>query len=255
MNEMPAPSFPTTDAPPSGSIALRLPTVSPQVTYAIIGITILVYILQVLSNRTLGFDLMVVWGAKSNDAIRAGELWRFFTPMLLHAGLWHIGFNMYALYSIGTGLEQRMGHGRFFLLYILAGFAGNVASFLLSSGLSIGASTSVFGVIAAEGIFLYQNRKLFGKEAGRAMNNIIFVILFNLFIGFSNGGLIDNWGHIGGLLGGAMFAWFASPRWEVTGIFPDLHLEDSRESREITLGAGLVIIIFGALAVWGLFFA
>jgi rhomboid protease GluP len=116
MNETPAPSFPTTDAPPPSSIALRLPTVSPQVTYAIIGITILVYILQVLSNRTLGFDLMVVWGAKSNDAIRAGELWRFFTPMLLHAGLWHIGFNMYALYSIGTGLEQRMGHGRFFFV-------------------------------------------------------------------------------------------------------------------------------------------
>ena len=63
---------------------------------------------------------------------------------------------------------------------------------------------------------------------------------------------IDNWGHVGGLLGGAIFAWFASPRWEVAGIFPDFHLHDAREFRDIVLGGGLVVILFGALAVWGL---
>jgi hypothetical protein len=55
------------------------------------------------------------------------------------------------------------------------------------------------------------------------------------------------------LLGGAMFAWFAGPRWEVVGISPDFRLQDQRESREIILGVGLVIIVFGALAAWGLF--
>jgi hypothetical protein len=59
---------------------------------------------------------------------------------------------------------------------------------------------------------------------------------------------------VGGLLGGAMFAWFSSPRWEVTGIFPDLRLQDAREFREVVLGAGLVVIIFGGLAAWGMFF-
>jgi len=73
----------------------------------------------------------------------------------------------------------------------------------------------------------------------------------NLFIGLTPG--IDNWGHVGGLLGGAVFAWFASPRWEVVGISPDFRLQDQREFREIILGAGLVIIIFGMLAVWGMF--
>jgi rhomboid protease GluP len=78
------------------------------------------------------------------------------------------------------------------------------------------------------------------------------IIAINLFIGLSPG--IDNWGHVGGLLGGAMFAWFASPRWEVTGITPDFRLQDTREFPEIALGAGLVILVFGALAVWGIFF-
>jgi rhomboid protease GluP len=250
---MPGPAQP---APPSpGPVAIRLPELKPRVTSVILGITILVFALQFLSNILFGFDLLIELGAKDNDAIRAGELWRFFTPMLLHGGIFHIGFNMYALYALGMGLERRLGHFRFLLLYILAGFAGNVFSFvmtLMTRSPSVGASTSVFGLIAAEGIFLYQNRKLFGREARQAMGNVLFVIMLNLFLGFSSGGLIDNWGHIGGLLGGAIFTLFGGPRWEVVGAFPDFHLEDSRGFRDILLGASMVIIIFGGLAVWGL---
>ena len=58
---------------------------------------------------------------------------------------------------------------------------------------------------------------------------------------------------MGGLLGGAVFAWFASPRWEVAGTSFGLKLQDEREFREIILGVGLVIIVFGMLAVWGMF--
>jgi len=246
---------PEAGTPPPGSIAIRLPASTPRITYGILGITIFVYILQVLGNFFLGYDLLTVLGAKSNEAIQAGELWRLITPILLHGSLWHIGFNMYALYSLGRGLEQRMGHGRFLLLYLLAGFAGNVFSLLITSSPSIGASTSIFGLIAAEGVFLYQNRRLFGKESRQAMNNIGFVILLNLYLGFSSRGMIDNWGHVGGLLGGAVFTWFAGPLWKVVGIYPDLRLEDNREFRDVVLGAGMVIIIFGGLAVWDILFA
>jgi len=161
---------------------------------------------------------------------------------------------MYALFSIGTLLERHFGHGRFALLYFLAGFTGNVFSFLLTgeNGYSVGASTAVFGLIAAEVAFFYHNRKLFGGQAKQAISNAGVIIAINLFIGLSPG--IDNWGHVGGLLGGAIFAWFASPRWEVTGISPDFRLQDTREFSEVALGAGLVILVFGALAVWGIFF-
>lgn len=238
--------------PPPGSISLRLPSTSPTVTYVILGLTILVYLLQTASNLLFGYDLPLMLGAKEGDLIRQGQLWRLITPVLLHGSLLHIGFNMYALFSFGTGLERRFGHFRFLVLYLLAGFAGNVLSFLFSSGISVGSSTSIFGLIAAEGIFLYQNRKLFGEEAKRAIGNVVTVAVINLALGFSSGGVIDNWGHIGGLLGGLVFTWFSGPIWEVEGIYPLLRLVDRRTSRDLTLGTAVVLILFGGLAMLGM---
>jgi rhomboid protease GluP len=222
------------------------------VTYTLLGITVAVYLLQLLSQFALGYDLPIEVGAKANEYIRAGELWRFFTPMLLHGSLVHIGFNMYALYIFGIGLERRFGHGRFLLLYILSGFAGTVFSFLFTSSYSIGASGAIFGLIGAEGIFLFQNRKLFGNQVRGAINNVIFVVVINLFLGLQPG--IDNWGHVGGLMGGLIFAWFAGPHWEVQGIAPNLHVEDLRESRDVIVGAAVVTIIFCTLAAIGMWF-
>jgi rhomboid protease GluP len=239
-------------APPPAPVSLRLPSVPPRVTYAILGVTIFVYLLQLASQFILGYDLPLMLGAKSGDLIRQGQLWRLITPVLLHGSLLHIGFNMYALFSFGTGLERRFGHFRFFVLYLLAGFSGNVMSLLFSSGLSVGSSTSIFGLIAAEGVFLYQNRKLFGKESKQAMGNVISVAAINLFIGFSSGGLIDNWGHIGGLLGGLIFAWFGGPLWQVEGVYPLLRLVDQRAGRDVVLGAAAVLIIFAGLAILGM---
>jgi len=233
-------------------VSVALPAVSPRVTYTIIGITVVFYLLQLLSNFLLGGDILIQWGAKANDAIRAGQLWRFFTPMLLHGSILHIGFNMYALYIFGIGIERRYGHGRFLLLYILSGFAGAVFSFLFSTAYSIGASGAIFGLIGAEGIFLIKNRKLFGSQAKRALNNVIFVVAINLFLGLQPG--IDNWGHIGGLMGGLMFAWFAGPHWEVQGIAPNLHVEDLREPRDVIIGIAVVTIIFCTLAAIGMWF-
>jgi rhomboid protease GluP len=239
-------------APTQGSVSLRLPSAPPRVTYAILGLTIFVYLLQMASQFIFGYDLPLTWGAKSGDLIRQGEIWRLITPILLHGSLLHIGFNMYALFIFGIGLERRFGRVRFIILYLLAGFSGNVLSFLFTSGLSVGSSTSIFGLIAAEGIFLYQNRKLFGQESKRAMGNVVSVAAINLLIGFSSGGLIDNWGHIGGLLGGLVFAWFAGPLWEVEGLYPLLRLVDRREGRDVVLGASAALIIFGGLAMLGM---
>jgi rhomboid protease GluP len=253
MNQSPA-SFPGPEpvAPPPGRISLRLPSSPPRVTYVILGLTIFVYLLQMASQFILGYDLPLMLGAKSGDLIRQGEIWRLITPVLLHGSLLHIGFNMYALFSFGTGLERRFGHFRFLVLYLLAGFSGNVLSFLFTSGISVGSSTSIFGLIAAEGLFLYQNRKLFGAEAKQAIGNVVSVAAINLFIGFSSGGLIDNWGHIGGLLGGLIFTWFGGPLWDVEGLYPLLRLVDRREGRDVVLGAAAVLFIFGGLAILGI---
>ena len=219
-------------------------------TYSIIGITVFIYILQLLSEYALGNDILVLYGARINEAIRAGELWRFLTPALLHGSLPHIAFNMYALLSFGTSLERYFGHGRFFLLYVLSAFAGNVASFLFSPGYSVGASTAIFGLLGAEAVFLIQNRKAFPGQFRSAIGNIIFIAAINLFIIGSLPG-IDNWGHVGGLVGGLMFTSFAGPLWEVEGVYPAVQLVDKRSPLGVIVGAAMVILIFGGLAVWG----
>jgi rhomboid protease GluP len=238
---------------------VRIPTHTgaPRATHILLGFTVAVYVLQFLSVSLYGYavagvDWLEIYGARFNEAIRAGEWWRFITPVFLHGSPMHIFFNMYALLSVGTFLEKQFGHGRFVLLYFLAAFSGNVFSFLFAreGGFSVGASTAVFGLIAAEYVFFYQNRELFGNFARQAMGNTLVIIIINLFIGLSPG--IDNWGHIGGLLGGAMFAWFASPRWEMAGLFSEVQLEDARETREVITGALLVTVVFAALAVWEL---
>jgi rhomboid protease GluP len=253
------PGAPLTTRPPepvptTQTVRVALPPLVPIATYIILGFTVLIYLLQMASMAVLNDDLPLMLGARINSAIREGEIWRFITPAFLHLSPTHIFFNMYALLSVGSFLERHFGHGRFIALYFLGAFTGNVFSFLLTgeNSLSAGASTALFGLIAAEGIFFYQNKKIFGSQARKALGNTAFIIIINLFIGLSLG--FDNWGHLGGFLGGAMFAWFAGPRWEVAGISPDLHLEDQRESHEIILGAGVVMIIFSALAVWGIFF-
>ncbi len=239
-------------------VQVALPRPVPYVTYSIIGITVLFYMLQVGSVLVFGYanapaqmDWLEYYGAQISQLIRAGELWRFLTPLLLHASPLHIGLNMYAVFVLGPGLERSFGRWRYLALYLLAGFAGNVLSFLLTTGYAIGASTAIFGLIGAEGVFLFQNRKLLGRQYGPAIGNVIFIVVFNLFLLDRLPG-IDIWGHVGGLLGGLIFAWFAGPIWEVQGFANAPYVADKRQPGSVVTGAAVVIIIFGALAVWGM---
>jgi rhomboid protease GluP len=231
-------------------VSVEMPNRAPYVTYTLIAITVIFYLLQIASEYLLGTDILINYGARYNEAIQAGQLWRFLTPALLHASIPHILFNMYALFSFGTGLERHFGHGRFILLYVLAAYTGNVVSFLLSGGYSVGASTAIFGLLGAEAVFLFQNRQLFAGQFGKAIQNVVFIAIVNLIIGLQPG--IDNWGHVGGLLGGLMFTWFAGPVWKIEGVPPALHLVDQRETRDVIVGAALVILVFSALAMWGM---
>lgn len=180
----------------------------------IIGITVLIYILQNLSGIFLGNDLMVYIGAKINYFIFQGQFWRFFTPVFLHGSLLHLGFNMYALYTIGPALEKRFGVQSFLLLYFFGAIFGNIFSFIFSPNISLGSSTAIFGLIAAQGVYIYKNRILLGSAANVMLRSVLMVIGINLVLGLSPG--IDNWGHLGGLAGGFLYAWFAGPSFDIS---------------------------------------
>ena len=136
-------------------VIFKPPARKPLVTYVLIGVTIFFYLLQMLSQAIAsGYDWPFILGGKINELILQGQVWRLITPALLHGSLLHIAFNMYALYSLGSSMERYYGHRRYLLLYIIGAFCGNALSFLLSPKASIGASTAVFALVAAEGVFI-----------------------------------------------------------------------------------------------------
>jgi rhomboid protease GluP len=242
----PPPAEPTPDQP-----VVRRPVWQPRVTQVILVLTVAVYLLQMLTQYLTGIDYPAALGVKANDLIVQGQLWRLFTPMLLHGSILHIGFNMYALYAIGPGLERYYGRGRYLALYILAGFTGNVASFLISPESSLGASTAIFGLIGAEGVLLYQNRQIFGPAAKRLLTNVIVIAVVNLLISLSPG--IDLWGHVGGLVGGSLFAWLAGPRFRVEmGLYqPTLVDEhDSGDALRAGLSVGAIFAVLAGLKIF-----
>ncbi len=232
-------------APPEPAVRWRLPTRNPYVTYFLIVSCVLVYAAQMITQSTMGVDLPAAYGMKVNALIIAGQYWRLVTPMWLHGSITHIFFNMYALYVIGRGLEQQYGHLRYAILYLVSGFAGNVLSFLLTPAPSLGASTAIFGLVAAEGIFIYQNRKLF-RNARSMLANVAFIVVINLALGFT--GSIDNNGHLGGLLGGLLLAWFGGPLWKVTQTLGGFELVDQRDSNQTLIVGAVVTLLFGGLA-------
>jgi rhomboid protease GluP len=228
----------------------------PTVTYALIAVTFLVFIVQVATQVLLGTDIPALLGMKENSLIVQGQVWRLLTPVFLHANIadgweyiFHIGFNMYALWIIGGRMERAYGHGKFTVLYFLSGYAGNVFSFLFQTNPSLGASTAIFGLLAAEGVLLYQNRKLI-RDSRSMLQNIITIGVINLLIGTTGG--IDNWGHLGGLLGGMAFGWFAGPLLDVIPYGGGVALVDKRTKQDAILAFLVVFLTFTVLVVIGM---
>jgi rhomboid protease GluP len=233
--EQPPPP-PASVAPPDRPPKLRveMPGTTPVLSYLILGVNVVVFLADYL---LLGRGLTLA-GAKDNLAIIDGEYWRLVTPIFLHGGILHLGLNSYFLYLIGPQIERHFGYYRFLAIYLLSGIAGTVTSFAFSQYRSIGASGALFGLVGAMIPFLYHNRTLISNTRSR-ISNIILVIVVNLLIGLSPG--IDNWGHVGGLAGGLVLAWFATPRYVLRDRLGDVVRIDDRSS---PLVAWLAIILF-----------
>jgi len=247
MNSIPPPQTEYPQTPPVPPRIMRRPASDPPyVTYFMIASCVVVYLLQMATRTPGGGDLLSNWGAKVNSAIIAGQYWRLITPMWLHGSLLHIAFNMYALFIFGPNLERPYGHSRFLALYLVGGFAGNVISFMMSLRASLGSSTAIFGLIAAQGVFLYQNRKLIRNAQGMLINTLTIAGI-NLVLGLSPG--IDNWGHLGGLIGGLAFAWSAGPLWDIQADATGLRLVNQRSTRRVILVGIGVAVVFAAVAL------
>lgn len=174
----------------------------PLFTYVFIAIQVAVFLWLQLNGGSTNTATLIKYGAKVNQLIYEGEWWRFITPIFVHIGFLHLAMNTLALYFLGTAVERLYGNGRFLFIYLFAGTAGVIASFIFSPSLSAGASGAIFGCFGALLYFGVTFPKLFFRTMGL---NLFVVLGINLMFGFSVSG-IDNAGHLGGLTGGFLAA-------------------------------------------------
>ncbi len=196
-------------AQPAQGRLVPLPLSRPILTYVLLALNIVIFIID---HYVLNGQLTRI-GEKLTPAILAGEYWRFFTPMFLHVDEVHIGLNSMSLYVVGTQVERLYGLRRFAAIYFLCGVAGVLLSFALSPVPSIGASGAIFGLVGALLPLLYRNRRVL-PSTWRSIQNILWVIGLNLAFGILSG-IVDNWGHIGGLIGGLVLGWWCTPLFKV----------------------------------------
>lgn len=174
------------------------------VTNVLVIINVVIFLIMVaIGGMDFTGSFLVKFGAMFTPLVKAGEIWRLVTSGFLHGGILHLFFNMYALYLIGTQVENFVGKWKFLLIYFLSMIAGSLMSAVIHpTTVSVGASGAIFGLLGAMLYFGYTYRVYLGNVM---RSQIIPVILFNLLLGFMMPG-IDNTAHIGGLIGGVLAA-------------------------------------------------
>jgi membrane associated rhomboid family serine protease len=175
--------------------------VMPIATYALMGITIAISLTATISTegetifRTLELDKV---------AVAAGEYWRLFSVVLVHGGLMHLGFNMYALYLCGPLIEQIFGPVRMLAFYGVSALGASAATMAFGDGrLVVGASGAIFGLF---GVLFAASRlhlPMLDRRGRALLGQVGFLIASSLLFGFALPG-VDNIAHIGGLVTGLL---------------------------------------------------
>ena len=142
-------------------------------------------------------------GAKNIYLMQEGEVWRFFTPVLLHANVPHLVFNFIMQMLFGFRLEPQVGKLKTAMVYFVGGVGGVLFSSLVSETLSVGASTAIFSMNAAMISWIVMNWKDLERDSNRNTTTVwlVIILVFNLMLGTTSD-LVDNWGHFGGMITG-----------------------------------------------------
>ncbi|HVL61091.1 MAG TPA: rhomboid family intramembrane serine protease [Microbacterium sp.] len=206
---------------------------APVVTYSLIGITVLVYLLQWVPG--LGVTNALFFSPVFMTEV-IPEPWRALTSVFLHSTslIFHIVLNMYTLWIFGRLLEPMLGRIRFLALYLISGIAGSigVVVFAAPDAQVLGASGAIFGLMGA---FVVIQRRLGGN-----MTQLYILLAINLAIGFIPSANISWQAHLGGLIGGALVG---------------LILLETRARSRRGLQIGLLIGLTVALFAIGIFVA
>src|SRR4051812_21696332 len=159
----------------------------------------------------IGLSGLLAYGAKATPLILdRGETWRLFAANLLHKDALHLAFNAFALWNVGGALERAVRPADYVALLILTALGTTLASALGSDSISLGASGMAFGALGASATFGWR-RGVSGSLRSYFGVRIVPWLLALFAAGLGSAG-VDNWGHFGGLITGAAFGSFMTPR-------------------------------------------
>lgn len=156
---------------------------------------------------SLKVETLYRFGGHWPPAVLAGQWWRWLTPIFLHAGLMHIGFNLFALSQIGPAVEQIFGRGRMLALFMVTGVLANIVSFVWGlDGVGIGASGAIMGLCGLAGGWGHREGTTVSLQIRNMMGKWgVYTIVFGFFIG------ADNAAHAGGFVSGAVVGYLLQP--------------------------------------------
>ena len=173
------------------------------VTIALVIINVAVFLVMTLNGNTENTQYLYEHGGMYvPSVINNGEWYRVFTHMFIHSGFQHIFNNMIMLLAVGLTLEERMGHIRYTIVYLVGGLGATALSsayewYTGSFSVSVGASGAIMAVFAALVMATIKERKNSGDRAVRRLLIVLAVMVFG------NIGPEINWmAHLGGAITG-----------------------------------------------------
>lgn len=211
---------------PDQQIKLRIPLAQPAFTILLLFILVALFLARI--PNTLPDDpILNQLGAQGSAILLGGQPYRLLTAQLLLeqpyrgsrliVGIISLGISLYTLYIVGNGAERLWGHGRFAVIYFLGGIAGALVS-LLVIPLNLmpidvyfaAAPNAILAVLAGEVVYMYRHRNLWGLRGMQRRIFLVTLAFVNLLVG-AFAPRVDLFGLIGGIIGGAVLAWFVAP--------------------------------------------
>lgn len=179
--------------------------------------------------------LLLDFGGRWPPAM-ADEPWRLVTSVFLHAGLWHLAFNLLAIATIGPRIEELYGRTTTLGLFVVTGVLANLGALQVGRlAVGIGASGGLMGLI---GVAVGYGHRA-GRGRGHALrDDMLKWSAYTILFGFAVGA--DNWAHLFGLLAGVAFGFAVRPAtWKRRMVIP----------ARILLGAIGIVGSIGAIAI------
>ena len=165
-----------------------------------------VFAWQVSSGALASKETIIAAGALARDRVMQGEWWRLLSATVLHGNFEHLIGNAVSLYILGMASEHAYGTHPTAVIYVASGVSGSLLSVAMGPGPSVGASGAIFGLMGAVVVLFWRHHKELLVRDKRIGVVIAVWALLTIVTGLVTP-MIDNAGHVGGLLGGMGAAW------------------------------------------------